>query len=67
MNKIIYFGLPGLFCSNPECSEMTGLAAWAAEKFGLNGVILTYEGSYFVALCAWFLSNSPPPPPTGTA
>ena len=54
--KIIYFGLPHLFCQNPECNCMYGFWANVTQYFPFNGWLMTYEGSYASALW-WWLTN----------
>jgi hypothetical protein len=50
VNKVIYAGLPGRFCS--ACAALWGPAEWAA-RIHFNGALFMYTGLYVVALWHW--------------
>lgn len=55
IDKVIYLGLPGTFCTNRECNCLDGLAALVLTLTSQSGYFefMIYEGSYLKALWVW--------------
>lgn len=58
MLKVIYMGLPGRLCQDPNCCCLDGLAAWAPPVAsetddGPAFAFMVYSGSYWRALWRW--------------
>ncbi|HUV84627.1 MAG TPA: hypothetical protein VMV86_02910 [Methanosarcinales archaeon] len=52
-SKVIYYGLPHLFCENGECNCLYGFWSDLTCYLPFNGVLFVYEGYYIVALWKW--------------
>lgn len=53
MGKVLYLGVPGKYCPDPECGCLMGPAYYAAAWFQVEDggwSLMTYEGSYLLAL-----------------
>lgn len=58
--KVIYLGLPGLFCE--KCNCLWGMAAYAPAVTsdtddGPMFAFMVYEGSYWIALWHWLMGG----------
>ena len=54
--KVIYLALPMKLCSDDRCSTCWGFWSWVPAMW-FNGMFMTYEGSYLVALCHWLFGD----------
>lgn len=55
--KAIYFGLPVRLCNDKNCSCMFGLFSEITQYLPFNGWMMSYTGSYFIALCHWLIGD----------
>jgi len=51
--KVIYYGLPHLFCKDESCNCMFGFWANVTQYLPFNGWLMIYNGSYWKALFNW--------------
>lgn len=51
--KVIYYGLPHLFCENEHCNCMFGFWADLTQFLPFNGYLMIYESGYFKELWHW--------------
>jgi len=56
--KVIYFGFPVLLCRNKYCNCLYGFWSFVIEHLPYNGYLMSYEGSYCLALYHWLFNNS---------
>lgn len=55
-HKVIYMGLPMLFCAESDCQCLWGLWSFIPVHFPAEGdgwTFMFYEGSYWKALWRW--------------